>query len=280
MTTRADSLSLTRMTPALGAIVAGIDLSIIPSKQAVELMTSALDEHLVLFFRGQRLTPRQQRDFTAQFGLLYAHPFYPGAQGAVEVMILDYDEHRKSAQNAWHADVTFIETPPHIEILFGEIIPPTGGDTLWASMYTAYEALSLSFRQLLDGLYAVHDFAKDFPPARFLASDVTPPSDVYKRHPPVVHPVVRTNTATGRKGLFVNASFTTYLQGMSRRESDAILAFLFEHLQQPEFHVRWHWQCGDVVMWDNRWTQHYAVSDYFPLHRRVHRVSVLGDRPV
>jgi taurine dioxygenase len=276
----AGSATILPLSPALGAVIEGANLSSLPDTGAAADVRSALDKHLVLFFREQHLTPIQQRNFASLFGTLYTHPFHPGADGAPEVMVLEHDERRKAAQNSWHTDVTYIETPPDVEVLCGEIIPPTGGDTCWASMYAAYEALSPALRQLLDGLQAVHDFAKDFPPARFLARDVNAPPDVYAKHPPVVHPAVRTNTITGRKALFVNSSFTTHIEGLQRRESDAILAFLFEHVAQPEFHVRWRWRAGDVVVWDNRWTQHYALSDYFPQHRRVRRATVIGSRPV
>ena len=274
------SITLNPLTPAIGAVAGGLDVAAGLDDDAVTQLHAALAEHLVLFLPGQALSPVQQRDFAARFGKLYTHPFHPGAGDAPEVMVLDHDEHRRAAQNDWHTDVTFIETPPQIEILYGEIVPAAGGDTCWASMYAAYEALSPALRAFLDGLHAVHDFAKDFPPSRFAQHEREGAMDVYAANAPVTHPVVRTNPATGRKALFVNSSFTTQIVELHARESAALLAFLYAHVGQPEFNVRWHWTAGDLVMWDNRWTQHYAVSDYFPAHRRVRRVSVLGDRPV
>ncbi|HTA38965.1 MAG TPA: taurine dioxygenase [Candidatus Acidoferrales bacterium] len=268
------------LTPALGAVIEGIDLSDLPSEAQVSEIMGILQERLIVAIPEQHVTAKQQRDFALNFGPLYTHPFYAGVVDAPEVMVLEHDDRRRAAQNAWHSDVTYLETPPHVEVLCAELVPPHGGDTIWASTYAAYEALSPALQRFLDGLHAVHDFAKDFPPSRFEDAGVRAPADVYSKHPPVVHPVVRTNRANGRKALFVNTSFTTHIEGVTRKESDAILRLLFEHIERPEFHARWRWHAGDVVLWDNRWTQHYAVSDYFPERRRMRRVSAIGDRPV
>jgi taurine dioxygenase len=130
-------------------------------------------------------------------------------------------------------------------------------------------------------LSAVHDFAKNFTPDRFRTYGVDNKlAETYNKHKPVLHPVVRANQKTGRKGLFVNRSFTSHIDGLEKSESAAILDYLFTHLETPEFQVRWRWTKGAVAFWDNRFTQHYAVSDYFPQHRRVRRATILGDRPV
>ncbi len=274
-------LELERLTPALGALVHHLDLAGELSDALIDTIRDALDEHQVLFFHNQTLTPAQQRDFAARFGALHVHPVYPSHETVPEIMILEYDDTRKGHQNNWHTDVTFIETPPFGSVLYADDVPPSGGDTLWASSYAAFEALSPTLKDFLSGLHAIHDFAKNFTPDRFRAYGVDNKlSETYAKHAPVRHPVVRTNPKTGRRGLFVNRTFTSHIEGLERKESAAILEFLYQHLETPEFQVRFRWGKGSVAFWDNRFTQHYAASDYFPHHRRVRRATILGDRPV
>jgi taurine dioxygenase len=274
-------LDIERLSPALGGLVHHLDLAAALDDQVIAAIRDALDEHQVLFFRDQNLTPAQQRDFAARFGELHVHPVYPRHETVPEIMILEFDENLKGHQNNWHTDVTFIETPPFGSVLYADDIPPTGGDTIWASSYAAYEALSPSLQNFLGSLHAVHDFAKNFTPERFRTYGVDDKlAETYNKHKPVLHPVVRTNQKTGRKGLFVNRSFTSHIAGLERSESDAILNYLYQHLETPEFQVRFRWTNGAVAFWDNRFTQHYAVSDYYPQHRRVRRATILGDRPV
>jgi taurine dioxygenase len=148
-------------------------------------------------------------------------------------------------------------------------------------MTAAHAALSQPIKDLLQGLKAEHDFAKSFPPERFTTADGEASwQRARAKNPPVVHPVVRTHPVSGAKGLFVNEGFTTRILGLTARESGALLGLLFEHVARPEFTVRWRWQPNAVAFWDNRCTQHYAVSDYLPHRRVMHRATILGDRPV
>ncbi len=273
-------LKFERMSPALGATVLNLDLASEMPETTIAAIREALDEHQVLFFRNQNLTPARQRDFAARFGQLHIHPVYPQHETVPEIMILEFDEERKGHQNNWHTDVTFIETPPFGSVLYAEIIPPVGGDTIWASSYAAFEALSEPMQHFFSSLHAVHDFSMNFTPERFRAYGKETVSTEYQKHKPVLHPVVRTNTRTGRRGLFVNRSFTSHIDGLTEKESTSLLEFLYRHLETPEFQVRFRWAAGSVAFWDNRFTQHYAVSDYFPHHRRVRRATILGDRPV
>jgi taurine dioxygenase len=269
------------LTPAIGAVVEGIDLARPLASDDIAAIREALDDRLVLFFPNQSLTPVQQRDFAARFGPLYVHPFYPGHPDAPEIMILAHDATHRANSDRWHNDVTYLETPPQAAVLYAEEIPELGGDTLWANMYLAYEALSEPLKQFVAGLRAVHSFAKNFTPERFDALGMENRRDsIYADHPPVWHPVARTNPATGRKALFINQDFTSHIEGVSPRESEALLRLLFEHMAQPEFQVRWRWQAGTVAFWDNRWAQHCALADYFPARRRMRRATILGDRPV
>ena len=269
------------LTPAIGAVIDDIELAGALNEAEVAEIRGALDQHLVLFFRGQSLTAAQQRDVAARFGELYLHPFYPGHAQAREIMVLEHDADRRANTDRWHNDVTYLERPPQASLLYAQEIPPLGGDTLWANMYLAFEALSEQMRGFVSGLRAVHSFAKNFTPERFKALGMEDRrDDIYSRHPPVSHPVARTNPQTGRKALFVNPDFTSHIEGVSARESDALLHFLYEHMAQPEFQVRWRWSEGDVAFWDNRWTQHCALADYFPRRRVVRRATIAGDRPV
>lgn len=269
------------LTPAIGATVEGVDLAAPLSDGEIARIRQALDDRLVLFFEDQSLTPVQQRDFAARFGELYRHPFYPGHEAAPEVMVLAHDANHRANSDRWHNDVTYLERPPQAAVLYAEEIPDLGGDTLWANMYLAYETLSEPLKEFVSRLRAVHSFAKNFTPERFTALDMEDRRDaIYAEHPPVSHPVARTNPATGRKALFVNADFTSHIEGLSARESEALLQLLFEHMARPEFQVRWRWSAGTVAFWDNRWTQHCALADYFPNRRVVRRATILGDRPV
>jgi taurine dioxygenase len=274
-------LTVRRITPALGAVVDSFDLARDHDEAEIAKIRRALDEHLVLFFEDQSITPEQQRAFAARFGELYVHPLYPGQSGLAEITVLEYDDTRKGHNDVWHSDVTYIETPPQASLLYAEVLPEIGGDTLWANTYLAYEALSEPLKELAGRLHAAHDFSRAFRPERFAEYGVADrAAKVYEENPPVVHPLVRTNRETGRKALYVNENFTSHITGVSERESRVLLDFFFAHLKQPEFQVRWQWQPHDVAFWDNRWTQHYALADYFPNHRRMRRATILGDRPV
>lgn len=275
------SFSLIRLSPALGAELQDIDLSRPLTPALRQDIRQALLQHQVLFFRGQDITPAQQRDFAAQFGDLHIHPIYPPHPEAKEVMVLDTDVFDLKDNALWHTDVTFITTPPLGAVLAARQLPDTGGDTLWASSSAAYDALSDKLKTLLEGLTATHDFTHSFPLKRYgkTETDRQRWEETRLKNPPVSHPVVRTHPETGRKGLFVNDGFTTHINELPDEEGDALLAFLLCHQTRPEFTVRWRWQPGDVAFWDNRITSHYAVDDYRPVRRVMHRATILGDQP-
>jgi len=275
------SLSLLQLTPAIGAIVENIDLSKPLSAEIRAAVSDALVTHQVLFFRGQDITSQQQRDFAALFGDLHIHPIYPQVPGVAEIIVLDTQVTDVRDNAIWHTDVTFIETPPLGAVLAARKLPHTGGGTIWASGSTAYESLSAPLRSALDGLTATHEFIKSFPVERFGKGPQALAlwEKARKDNPPVSHPVVRTHPVTKRKSLFVNEGFTTRINELEAAESEAVLRLLFAHLAKPEHSVRWRWQEGDVAFWDNRSTLHYAVDDYRPAHRIMHRATIMGDRP-
>ncbi|HET7866322.1 MAG TPA: taurine dioxygenase [Burkholderiaceae bacterium] len=274
-------MTLQPLGPALGALVSGIDLTRPLQEPQREALHAALLRHHVLFFEQQPVTPQQQRDLAARFGALHIHPVYPQHPEVPEIILLDTSLDNPPDNDNWHTDVTFIETPPLGAILSAQLLPPSGGDTLWASGIAAYEALSEPFRRFLDPLQAEHDFLQSFPAWRFART----PAERLRweaardRHPPVRHPVVRTHPESGRRGLFVNEGFTSRIVELDRKESDAVLAHLKAHVAKPEFTVRWRWKPHDLVFWDNRLTQHYATADYLPHRRVMHRATILGDKP-
>jgi taurine dioxygenase len=273
-------MELRKAAGSLGAFVHGVSLAdVAASDAAVADVAGALLEHEVLFFRDQRISPVEFQAFARRFGTVEPHPAYDTVPGAPDVQILESTAERPSKIEAWHSDMTFRPTPPSLTLLHGRIIPPHGGDTMWASASRAYLALSEPLRRLLDGMHAVHDFRRGF--AESLAEPGGPErlAGAVAENPPVRHPVVRTHPRSGRKAIFVNTLFTTHIEGLTRAESDALLGFLFRHVVTDEFTVRLSWQPDTVAIWDNRTTQHKPVNDFFPQHRLMHRVTITGERP-
>ncbi|WP_259757493.1 taurine dioxygenase [Pseudomonas sp. GCEP-101] len=275
------TLTIEPISPALGAVVSGVRLADPLDDAAQRQIEQALLDHHVLFFRNQPLTPTQQANFAARFGDLHIHPIYPSSPEQREVIVLDTTVTDVRDNAIWHTDVTFLETPALGAVLAAKQLPPYGGDTLWASGIAAFEALSKPLQQLLDGLTATHDISKSFPQERFGATDadLARLEEARRKNPPRSHPVIRTHPVTGRKALFVSDGFTTRINELEPAESRAILDLLFAHFARPEFTVRWRWKENDVAFWDNRVTQHYAVDDYRPQRRVMHRATILGDKP-
>lgn len=275
------SIDIHPLSPALGAQISGIDLSRDLTGEQRNVIEQALLDHQVLFFRDQPITPQQQARFAAHFGDLHIHPIYPNVPEQPEVLILDTAVTDVRDNAIWHTDVTFLPTPALGAVLSAKQVPAYGGDTLWASGIAAFEALSRPMQALLDGLTATHDFTRSFPLERFgnTAEDLARWEETRRKNPPLSHPVIRTHPVSGRKALFVNEGFTTRIDELEAAESEAILKLLFAHGTRPEFTLRWRWQANDVAMWDNRVTQHYAVDDYRPQRRVMHRATILGDAP-
>ena len=275
------TIQVTRVARALGAVVGGVDLTQELPQAQIERLGELLIEHQILFFRNQPVTPQQQARFAARFGTLHVHPIYPVLPDLPEIMLIDTHPGFLPDNDNWHTDVTFSQTPPMAGILAAKQLPSAGGDTLWSSSSAVYDTLSAPMQRFLEGLTAQHSVAKSFPAERW-AND--PDSKArYERavakHPPVNHPVVRTHPVSGRKGLFVNEGFTTHINELSPQESQALLAFLFAQAGRPELTVRWNWRVDDLAFWDNRVTQHYAIADYLPERRTMHRATVNGDKP-
>jgi taurine dioxygenase len=260
---------------ALGAEISGLNLAEPLDSQSEAAIGDAWRIHQVLFFRDQKLTPEQHKSFARRFGELHVHPVLPSLaeQGHPEIVILESNETTPFVADYWHSDVTFERRPPLGSVLRAAIVPDRGGDTMWSSMYAAYEALSDAMQRLLSELRATHDGGA----FRAIASE-DQKRDL-EANVKAVHPVIRTHPETHRKGLFVNPTFTRKIVGMRPKESAALLSFLYDHIASPEFTCRFRWRPNSVAMWDNRCTQHRVVSDNLTAHRRMERVTICGDEP-
>jgi taurine dioxygenase len=270
-----ETITVDKLTPIIGAEIGGVDLGR-PSNRQMDEIHRALAENLVVFFRDQHLTQEQHLAFGRQFGELHIHPAAPSEPGHPELMIIkaDKDSPRANGED-WHSDVSCDEEPPMGSILYVKECPPVGGDTLFASMYAAYDALSDRMKTYLEGLRAVHDGEENYRGtyANFGVKD----KPVYPR---AVHPVIRTHPVTGRKALYVNKGFTRRILDIPLDESRGILDYLFDHAANPLFQCRFRWRANSVAFWDNRCAQHRAMWDYWPHTRYGNRVTVKGDRPV
>jgi taurine dioxygenase len=272
-------LDIAPVTPALGARVTGIDLAAPLDDDVRDQISAALEQYLVLFFPDQPITPAQQLAFSKRFGEISVAPFGPKDGANPEITVLDQRSPKGEGADSWHADNTFMPEPPFASILRGELIPPLGGDTCWANTYLAYEGLSAPLREMIGGLHAVHDLTKMLSKAIEIGKSDADLHEMQDRWPPFHHPVVRTNPKTGRKALFVNRNWTTRIDGLGERESDALLGLLCDQMSVPDSQVRLRWEAGTIAFWDNRWVQHYAVPDY--IDRRVMcRVTLAGERPL
>ncbi|MBW4699296.1 MAG: TauD/TfdA family dioxygenase [Aphanocapsa lilacina HA4352-LM1] len=275
-----DNFAVHPVAGRIGAEIAGVDLGGQLSDEIVVRIREALIRHKVIFFRGQRLDADAQIAFARRFGeLTTAHPTVPALAGHPEVLDLDYGQSSGRANN-WHTDVTFVDRPPLGSILRALTIPPVGGDTLWANTIAAYQDLPAHLRSLADQLWAVHSNTFDYAAAGIdLPEDVKEyqavfSSTVYE----TVHPVVRVHPESGERGLLLGG-FVRHIRGLSPTEGVEIFQLLQSYVTRPENTVRWRWQEGDVVFWDNRATQHYALADYGNQARRVQRVTLVGDIP-
>lgn len=273
------NLDLRPMTATLGAEVYGVDLSAELDDEAIAAIRQALLDHLVLVFREQDIETTDHIAFAKRFGRIKLPPVATAHGGPPEVNVIDQDDPRGEGADAWHADNTYTAQPPMGSLLRVLQLPSVGGDTAFASMYAAYEALSPPIQALCDRLVAVHDVTRSLSRAIARGHSSANLAEVTAALPPVEHPVVIVHPETGRRALFVNVNSTVRIVGLSEAESDMLLRYLFEHVKEPEFQVRVRWDTRSLVFLDNRCTQHYAVPDY--RERRVlHRVAVEGERPV
>jgi taurine dioxygenase len=270
-----ERIAVEPVSSALGAEVAGVRLSDSLDEQTFGEIRDAWMRYQVLFFRDQDITIDQHKAFARRFGELHVHPGLQPlkGQGHPEVVVLESNADAPFVASYWHSDVTFEKIPPMGSILRAVDVPEAGGDTMWASMTAAYAALSDAMQRFLSDLRAVHDGGG------FKAIATEDQKRELVKDQTAVHPVVRTHPVSGKKAIFVNATFTKSLVGMKPAESRAVLRFLYEHLSAPEFTCRFRWRVNSIAMWDNRCTQHRVISDNLAERRRMERITICGDAP-
>jgi len=272
-----------RIAGALGAEISGVDLAAPLADSVIAEIRRALLDHQVIFFHDQHLTPEQQLAFGRRFGTLNVHEFVGAMPDYPEIIeVRKEEDETKNFGGSWHSDVTYLEEPALGSILYAREVPDCGGDTLFANMYLAYDALSPGMRRLLGGLQAVHSARRPYGPQSNYAAAGDRSMRIRLSNSAaaeIVHPVVRTHPETGQLGLFVNPVFTVRFAEMTEEESAPLLDWLYRHAVRPEFTCRFRWRQNAVAFWDNRCVQHYAINDYHGQRRVMHRVTVNGDRP-
>lgn len=271
-----------RKLAGFGAEVHGVDLATELDDATVREIRAAFNEHHVLVFRGQQLTPEAQMAFGQRFGDLDTHPFVHATGEHAHVLdIITEPDDVVNFGGGWHSDLTFLERPDLGSILYAVDVPDAGGDTLFADQHAAYDALSDTMKQMLDGLVAVHSARRQYGEGGL--STKSKAMDTHGTNlaaTSIDHPVVRTHPENGRKGLFVNAAFTERIRGLRHNESDALLRMLYDHATNERFTCRVRWEPGTLTMWDNRSVQHFALHDYAGQRRHMRRITIEGDRPV
>jgi len=264
-----EKIQVKRLSPHIGGEISGIDLTKPLDDRQIDEIYQALVEHGVIFFRDQPIDLDTHVAFGKRFGTLHLHSGFKGLEQYPEVRTIHADENSKHvAGEDWHTDLSCDPVPPLGSILHIHTLPLIGGDTIWASMYAAYDALSPRMKDHLQGLTATHDGRLAF--GRFNPDG---------KYPISVHPVIAKHPDTGRKLIYVNRGFTSHINELSSQESAALLAFLYNHVESPLWQVRFHWEKHSIAFWDNRCTQHYAVWDYFPQVRTGYRIQIDGKQP-
>lgn len=272
--------TVTRLAGALGAEIAGLDLTQPLRSDDIAALRDAWLLHGVVQLRNQPLTSEQFLAFAQAIGTPVEYPFVNGITGFPYIIeIKKLEQERANFGGIWHSDTTYLERPPMATLLLAREVPPYGGDTLFANQVLAYEALSSGMQRLLAGLRGVSSSAKA-DTTRSREDRIADSGRADRREEYLVeHPVVRIHPETGRRALYVNIAHTVRFAGMSDEESAPLLHFVFEHQKKEEFTCRLRWEVGSIALWDNRCTQHYPINDYHGFRRVMHRITLAGDIP-
>ena len=278
------TIEVSPIAGSMGAEIGGVDLGVALSNETIDEMHRAFVEHQMIYFRRQKLKPSSQVAVARHFGKPAIYPFLKGLDGQPEVHeIIKTETDTKNFGGGWHSDTAYKERPDMGTLLYALEVPPYGGDTLYANMYAAYEALSPGMKRLVDGLWAVNNSDKNYPGGRAANLQKLGGMGAAVKAAPVLeseHPVIRTHPETGRKALYVNGAHTLRFRDMTAEESKPLIDFLSAHAVRPEFTCRLRWETDTLAIWDNRCTQHCALNDYQGKRRHMHRVTLEGDRPV
>ena len=280
MTSTRAGIDVRKVTARIGAEVSGVDLNGDLDADTIGSIRAALNEHKALVFRDVDLDDAGQQRFAGYFGeLTKAHPTVPSVAGEANVLPVDSEEGGRA--NRWHTDVTFVLNPPQASTLRSITIPPYGGETLIANAASAYRDLPTVLRQFAETLWAVHtnDYDYAVPPESLSPTDQARREQFVSTKYRTAHPIVRVHPLTGERGLFIGG-FAQRVVGLSAGESREVLDLLQRYVTRPENVLRWRWEPGQLVLFDNRITQHYAIDNYDDLPRRLHRVTIAGDIPV
>ncbi|MBO33289.1 MAG: taurine dioxygenase [Rhodospirillaceae bacterium] len=281
-----EAIQVQEMTPACGAIIEDVDLSQELTNHQFEEIHRALLDRIVIIFRDQQLTESQHVVFARRFGDIQPNEKsgFEKHKDHLEVDILESDSDNPPhvTVDLWHTDFAGMERPTMGTALYARKIPSEGGDTIWVNTIAAYEALSDRMKTHINGLFAYHDnyqpYGEHVRPSLWEKDFQVFQREQKAKYTPALHPVVRTHPETGKAGLFVNESMTSFIKDMDRRESRYLLDYLFDHLRTPEFQYRHKWQANDFAIWDNRLSLHYALFDYAE-QRLMHRVNIVGEEP-
>ena len=274
-------IQVERRSPHLGAFIEGVDLTAPLDDETVAEVRTALLEFCVIFFRNQPISGEQQLQLAARFGEIdEPHPVFDNDKNDPRLTIIESKGRAHDSEHYWHTDVTYQQAPSMGSILAAKKIPESGGDTLFASMYAAYDTLSAPIRKMCEELTAQHSFERGWATTyRMFEGGEDKLHELKKIFPLMTHPVLRSHPETGRTALYVNEYYTSRINELSEAESEALLKLLHHHAQLPDFQIRHSWQTNDIAFWDNRCTQHYASNDYGAAHRVMNRVTLVGDRP-
>ena len=272
-----NSIKIQPFCPNLGAIITGVDLSKHLSNIEFKIIEKAFLKYHVLFFQNQKeISPEQHIAFGKRFGKLHSHPAAPTMEGYPEIFEIHAHKNSKIANGEfWHSDVSCDKEPPLGTMLQIQILPESGGDTMFANMNLAYKKLSKPFKKFLNDLTAIHE-SEHIYRGRYSDRGV---KDSELQYPRAVHPIVRTHPVTKKKSLFINRTFTTKISELTEHESKQILELLFNHCEHLDFQIRYRWNLFDLVLWDNRCAMHRAIWDYWPMERKGRRVTIKGDKP-
>ena len=270
------------LTPSIGAVISGLDFSKPVPASVYDAIYQALLRHLVIFIRDVEIGPGDHLTFAQNFGELDApHPHYPHVAGFDNIVLLENDADTPPDTNSWHTDLTFKAVQPFASILIARQVPATGGDTMWSSCYAAYDRLPVGLKRDLEVLEAVHDlgdFRNSFANAANGKTGIDRLNESLPRFGHNIRSLIGVHPVTGRKFLNFNEAFVSHIVGLTTNDANALKTYLANHMNKPEDQVRWRWSPGDLAMWDNRVTMHYALADYLPQHRCMNRVTVISDR--
>lgn len=274
------------LSPVVAAEISNLDLSKPLTSEVWNIIKQSFDDYSVLIFRDQHITIDQQKSFASHFGDLFVQehllPFT--MEGHPECILLHNTDKRPPGLNYWHTDNSGWKKPPLATMLYAKITPKVGGDTLFSNMYKAFESLSKTMQDFIKPLKAVHDVKKAFGSEyrnlqKALQKGGLDPFEHFRNFEPVSHPLVRTHPETHKLALYISEPYVTHIEGLTSSESTMLLNFLYQHVQTQEFIYRHRWQLNDLLIWDNRCLQHYAVADYFPEERLMHRLNICGEEP-